>query len=108
MAELKSAAAEVGAELWKHVTDPFYDKGPNDKGAGSPDREVLAVTGKGGVGKTNIVANLGALYAESGKRVLLIDADYGLANLAVGMGVSPITRLITKKGKTGTRRRPNR
>jgi len=25
---------EVGAELWKHVTDPFYDKGPNDKGVG--------------------------------------------------------------------------
>ncbi|MGD8810991.1 MAG: nitrate ABC transporter permease, partial [Gammaproteobacteria bacterium] len=24
----------VGAELWKHITDPFYDKGPNDKGVG--------------------------------------------------------------------------
>jgi nitrate/nitrite transport system permease protein len=26
--------AEVGGQLWKHVTDPFYDRGPNDKGIG--------------------------------------------------------------------------
>src|SRR5690606_18960209 len=28
------APADVGRTLWRHVTDPFYDKGPNDKGIG--------------------------------------------------------------------------
>ncbi len=51
---------------------------------------VLAVTsGKGGVGKSNIVVNLGLALARLGERVLLIDADLGLANLDILLGVSP-------------------
>lgn len=50
----------------------------------------LAITsGKGGVGKTNIAANLGLCLGESRKRVLLLDADLGLANLDVMLGVNP-------------------
>ncbi len=51
--------------------------------------KVLAVTsGKGGVGKTNISANLGICLAASGKKVLLLDADISLGNLDVVMNVN--------------------
>jgi flagellar biosynthesis protein FlhG len=50
--------------------------------------KVLAITsGKGGVGKTNISANLAICLAASGKKVLLIDADLSLGNLDIVMGV---------------------
>jgi flagellar biosynthesis protein FlhG len=45
-----------------------------------PKLRVMAVTsGKGGVGKTNVSANLAVLAAQAGRRVLIIDADLGLA-----------------------------
>ena len=50
---------------------------------------VLAITsGKGGVGKTNITANLGICLAASGKQVLLVDADFSLGNLDIVMNVN--------------------
>ena len=52
--------------------------------------QVIAVTsGKGGVGKTNVVANLGYALAMLNKRVLILDADIGLANIDVLLGLSP-------------------
>ncbi|WP_173179012.1 MinD/ParA family protein [Desulfosarcina ovata] len=51
---------------------------------------MIAVTsGKGGVGKTNIVANLGYTLCKAGKRVLIFDADLGLGNLDVLLGLTP-------------------
>jgi len=51
---------------------------------------VIAITsGKGGVGKTNIVANLGFALSRLGKKVLILDADLGLGNLDVLLGVAP-------------------
>jgi flagellar biosynthesis protein FlhG len=51
---------------------------------------VIAVTsGKGGVGKTNIVANLGYAFTRLGKKVLILDADLGLGNLDVLLGLAP-------------------
>jgi flagellar biosynthesis protein FlhG len=50
--------------------------------------KVLAVTGgKGGVGKTNLSVNLSLALAESGQRVVLMDADLGLANVDVLLGL---------------------
>ena len=55
-----------------------------------PHARVIAVTsGKGGVGKTNIVANLGYAFTRLGKKVLILDADLGLGNLDVLLGLAP-------------------
>lgn len=55
-----------------------------------PSLRVIAVTsGKGGVGKTNITANLALLAAKAGRRVLVIDADLGLANVEILFGLTP-------------------
>ena len=48
---------------------------------------VIAVAGKGGVGKTTTTANLGVGLARAGKSVVLMDTDIGLRNLDVVLGL---------------------
>ncbi|OGP21314.1 MAG: flagellar synthesis regulator FleN [Deltaproteobacteria bacterium GWA2_55_10] len=55
----------------------------------SGTRVIAVSSGKGGVGKTNTVANLAIAFARMGKRVLLLDADLGLGNLDVLLGLAP-------------------
>ena len=51
--------------------------------------QVIAVTGgKGGVGKTNVSVNLSLALADLGRRVMLMDADLGLANVDVLLGLT--------------------
>jgi flagellar biosynthesis protein FlhG len=52
-------------------------------------RVVTVTSGKGGVGKTNFAVNFSIALAKKGLRVLIVDADFGLANVDVVMGITP-------------------
>ncbi len=56
----------------------------------SPDRSriISVASGKGGVGKTNIVVNIGLALQQAGKDVLILDADMGMANVDVLIGMT--------------------
>jgi len=70
---------------------------PNDQASGlrkmtnttRPVKVIAIASGKGGVGKTNVSVNLGVALASQGKEVLLLDADLGLANVDVMLGLHP-------------------
>ncbi len=50
-------------------------------------RKIVVTSGKGGVGKTTVTVNLGVALSNLGQKVVLVDADFGLNNLDVVMGV---------------------
>jgi len=58
-----------------------------------PIRVVAVTSGKGGVGKTNVSANLAMAMVREGKEVMLLDADFGLANVDVLLGLNPTYNL---------------
>jgi flagellar biosynthesis protein FlhG len=65
-------------------------------------RVICVASGKGGVGKTNMSINLAIAFAQAGRKVIVLDADLGLANVNVVLGVIPKYNLyhVIKKQKT--------
>jgi flagellar biosynthesis protein FlhG len=59
------------------------------RGSSRTTRSLLFTSGKGGVGTSNLVLNLAIALGELGRRVLVIDADIGLANLDLLCGLAP-------------------
>jgi len=59
----------------------------------NPVRVIAITSGKGGVGKTNVSVNLAVALSDAGKRVMLLDADLGLANVDVLLGLRPDSNL---------------
>jgi flagellar biosynthesis protein FlhG len=72
-------------------TTPAADQaaGLRRRGTARPVKVLTVTGGKGGVGKTNIAANLAITLAQFGRRVMLLDADLGLANVDVLLGLQP-------------------
>ncbi|WP_196799730.1 MinD/ParA family protein [Thioalkalivibrio sulfidiphilus] len=58
-----------------------------------PVQVIAVASGKGGVGKTNVSVNLSVALAQGGRSVMLMDADLGLANVDVLLGLQPRANL---------------
>ncbi|OGH00497.1 MAG: hypothetical protein A2600_05745 [Candidatus Lambdaproteobacteria bacterium RIFOXYD1_FULL_56_27] len=71
------------------LRDKFKEAPPARVGAGGSVRSLSFTSGKGGVGKTNIVINMSIQLAKLGKKVLLLDADLGLANIDIMLNLVP-------------------
>ena len=56
---------------------------------GSKTRIITITSGKGGVGKTNVSVNMALAYARMGKKVVVMDADLGLANVNIMLNMVP-------------------
>lgn len=69
-----------------------------------PVRVMAVTSGKGGVGKTNLSVNIGIALCDMGRRVALLDADMGLANVDILLGMYPEFNLshVLKGEKTLT------
>src|SRR5690606_21207156 len=61
--------------------------------ARKPGKVIAVTSGKGGVGKANVAVSLSGSLAQRGRSTLLLDADLGLANVDVLLGLSPPANL---------------
>ena len=64
-------------------------KKQNQKLVRDSARVITVTSGKGGVGKSNVAVNLAIQFRKMGKRVLIFDADFGLANVEIMFGARP-------------------
>ena len=80
---------EVKSELKKAMKRKARRKKSYSSRPASYARVIAVTSGKGGVGKTTLITNLAIVLALKGKKVAVFDADLGLANVHILMGVKP-------------------
>lgn len=75
------------ASALRQIVDNLKKHREREPGTGA--RVICISSGKGGVGKTSLAVNMAISIAKKGLRVLLLDADFGLSNVDVMLGVTP-------------------
>lgn len=75
------------------MTDGQMTRGTKLQSYLSSTRVIAVTSGKGGVGKTNLAVNLAIALSRRGKKVILLDADLGLANVDILLGLNPAYNL---------------
>ncbi|RCK75262.1 MAG: Flagellar synthesis regulator FleN [Candidatus Ozemobacter sibiricus] len=85
---LDSLVAETRRQIQPYVFRRLEARRPRQPGA-KIAHTITVSSGKGGVGKTNIVANLAIALGQANRRVIILDADLGLANIDVVFGIRP-------------------
>lgn len=89
----------AGSKTYTLMRPSSISRAGRSSGTESANSRVVAITsGKGGVGKTTLTASLAVSLTALGKRVFVIDADLGTANMDIVLGLSPkynLTHLIT-------------
>lgn len=78
------------AERLRQIVQKQNINAQPEAGGFAPHARIITVTsGKGGVGKSSFSINLALMFRKLGKRVIIFDADFGLANIEVMLGVIP-------------------
>lgn len=86
---LREMIRKRNAAIPVHLWDEAKKTSKSGKNHARPVRTIAITSGKGGVGKTNITANLACMLAKMNKKTLILDADAGLANIDVILGLTP-------------------
>ncbi|MBK7171113.1 MAG: MinD/ParA family protein [Gammaproteobacteria bacterium] len=73
----------------QHTVTSLFGNSEQQRPQPTRARVIAITSGKGGVGKTNITTNLAISLARQGKRVCIFDADTGLANINILLGLTP-------------------
>ena len=90
---MEDQASELRAMFGKNGANNG-NPGVNSSNKTHKTRVIAVTSGKGGVGKSNISVNLAIAFAQTGKKVVLIDGDLGMANVNVLLGITPKANLL--------------